>query len=361
MENKTAQIAINGFGRIGRASFKIALEKGLNVVAINDIANPRVLAHLLKYDTAYGVYDKDVWLEEDGKIVRLEENDGGKEFFNIKGTENFIVVDGKKTAMFSDKDPANLPWGDLGVDVVLECTGKFTKDDAALVHISSGAKKVVVSAPVKGGTIQTFMMGVNDSQYLGQNAISNASCTTNCISPVLAIIDSNFKILKAGMSTIHAVTANQNVVDSPPFGEKVDMRRARAAGYNIVPTTTGAADATGDVLPNLKGKFDGTSLRVPIITGSIVDITALLEKNVTKEEVNKVFEGAAKDPKYMNVIKATYEPLVSSDIIGDPHSAIVDLSMTTVIDGNMLKIFAWYDNEWGYSCRLVDMAIMMVS
>ena len=359
MKNSTARLAINGFGRIGRSSFKIAFDKGVDVVAINDLTNPRVLAHLLKHDTVYGFYNKDIWLEEDGKRVNLEDNKGEKDFFDQKGSENYIVVEGKKTLVVSEKEPEKLPWKKLNVDVVLECTGRFTKDDTALAHIKAGAKKVVISAPTKGGTIQTFMKGVNDSQYLGQNAISNASCTTNCISPVLAVLDSKFKILKAGMSTIHAITNNQNVADSPPSGEKVDMRRARASGYNIIPTTTGAADATAEVLPNLKGIFDGVSLRVPIMTGSISDITALVEKNTTAEEVNKAFEEASEDLKYKDVLRATYEPLVSSDIIGDPYSAIVDLSMTKVIDNNLVKVFAWYDNEWGYSCRLVEMALMM--
>jgi glyceraldehyde 3-phosphate dehydrogenase len=359
MENKTARIAINGFGRIGRSSFKIAFDKGIDIVAINDLTNPLVLAHLLKYDTIYGVYNKEVWVEIDGKKIDLKDNTGEKTFFDSKGTQNYIVVDGKKTLVISEKEPEKLPWSDLNIDVVLECTGRFVKDDTSLAHIKAGAKKVVVSAPVKGGTIQTFMKGVNDAQYLGQNAISNASCTTNCISPVLAILDSNFKIVKAGMSTIHAITNNQNVTDSPPSGEKVDMRRSRASGYNIIPTTTGAADATGEVLPQLKGKFDGTALRVPVIVGSISDITALLEKNVTEEEVNNAFLEATKDPKYKDVLRATFEPLVSSDIIGDPYSAIVDLTMTKVIDGNLVKVFAWYDNEWGYSCRLVEMALMM--
>ncbi len=359
MENKTARIAINGFGRIGRSSFKIAFEKGIEIIAINDLTNPRVLAHLLKYDTVYGIFEKEIWLEEDGKRVNLEDNKGEKDFFDKKGEENYLVVEGKKTLVISEKEPEKLPWEKLGVDVVLECTGRFTKNDSALAHIKAGAKKVIVSAPTKGGTIQTFMRGVNDSQYLGQNAISNASCTTNCVSPVLAILNSNFKILKAGMSTIHAITNNQNVADSSPSGEKVDMRRARASGYNIIPTTTGAANSTAEVLPNLKGIFDGVALRVPIMTGSISDITALVEKNVTIDEVNKAFEETVKSPIYKDVVRVTYEPIVSSDIIGDPYSAIVDLSITKVIDGNMVKVFAWYDNEWGYSCRLVEMALMM--
>ncbi len=355
----TARLAINGFGRIGRSSFKIAHDKGIDIVAINDLTNPRVLAHLLKYDTVYGVYDKEIWLEEDGKKIKLEDNRGEKGFFETKGEENYIVVEGKKTLVISEKEPSKLPWEKLKVGIVLECTGRFTKNDSALEHIKAGAKKVVVSAPTKDGTIQTFMKGVNDSQYLGQNAISNASCTTNCISPVLAILDKEFKILKAGMSTIHAITNSQTVADSPPTGSKLDLREARASGYNIIPTTTGAASATTEALPSLKGKFDGISLRVPIMTGSISDITALLGKDVTVDEVNKAFEKASKNQIYKDVVQATYEPIVSSDIIGNTHSAIVDLSLTKVIDGNLVKVFAWYDNEWGYSCRLVEMAVMM--
>ncbi len=358
----TARLAINGFGRIGRASLKIALEKdGVEIVAINDLTNPRILAHFLKYDSAYGVYEKDVWVEEDGKIVKLEDNAGEKDFFSQTGKENYLVVDGKKSRVLSEKDPLKLPWGALKIDTVLECTGRFTENDSAKAHITAGAKKVVISAPTKGGDTQTFLIGVNDSQYLGQNIISNASCTTNCISPVIAVMHSKFKVLKAVMSTVHAITANQSVVDGPPTGDKPDMRRSRAAGYNISPTSTGAAKATIKAIPELEGKFDGIALRVPIITGSISDITMLVEKKTTKEEVNKVFLEAKNNPFYKGVLDATYAPLVSSDVIKSNYSAIVDLEMTRVVDGDLVKILAWYDNEWGYSNRLVEMAILTVS
>jgi glyceraldehyde 3-phosphate dehydrogenase len=354
------KIAINGFGRIGRCAYKIAMERGdCEIVAINDLTNPRVLAHLLQHDTAYGLYDKEVTLEEDGKVIKLTDSTGEKHFFDTKAEKNYLVVTGQKTLVLSEKDATKLPWKDLGVDVVLECTGRFTKDDSANVHIQSGAKKVVISAPTKGGQTQTFLLGVNGEQYLGQNVISNASCTTNCVAPVLAVMDKNFKIKKAIMTTVHAVTNNQNVVDSAPFGEKVDMRRARAAGFNMIPTSTGASDAVAAVLPQLDKLFDGSSIRVPVITGSLSDITMLVEKKTTVEEVNNVFLEAIKNPIYKNVLHATYEPLVSSDIIKTKYSSIVDLGMTRIVDGDLVKIMAWYDNEWGYSNRLVEMAVMM--
>ncbi|RJR26907.1 type I glyceraldehyde-3-phosphate dehydrogenase [candidate division WWE3 bacterium] len=356
----TARIAINGFGRIGRASFKIAADRqDVEVVAINDLTNPRILAHLLKYDTAYGIFSKEVHLEEDGKVVKMEDTlHQSKDFFSQSAKETYLIVDNKKIKVLSEKDPALLPWKDMQVDVVLECTGRFTKDDAAAVHVQSGAKKVVVSAPTKGGTTQTFLMGVNDEQYLGQNVISNASCTTNCISPVVRVIHENFKILKSAMTTVHAVTAEQNVVDGPPPPLHPDMRRARAASFNMVPTTTGAAKATTSVIPELSGLFDGISIRVPIVTGSISDITMLVEKKTSAEEINEALSKASKDPKYKNVLSVTYDPLVSSDIVGTPYSAICDLSMTKVIDGDLVKVLAWYDNEWGYSNRLVEMAVL---
>jgi glyceraldehyde 3-phosphate dehydrogenase len=334
----TARIAINGFGRIGRASYKIALDKpDVEIVAINDIADPKILAHLLKYDTAYGVYKKDVRAEEGA-----------------------IVVDGKKTLVFAEKDPSKLPWKDLNVDVVLECTGRFTENDSAIAHINAGAKKVVISAPTKGGTTQTFLLGVNNDQYLGQNIISNASCTTNCISPVVKAIHEKFKIIKSCMTTVHAITAEQNLVDGPPPPLHPDLRRARSAGFNMVPTTTGAAKATTEVIPELKGLFDGLAIRVPIITGSISDLTFLVSRKTTKEEVNEVLTEASKDPRYKNVMAVTNEPIVSSDIIGSQYSAICDLSMTKVIDGDLVKVLAWYDNEWGYSCRLVEIALEVI-
>jgi glyceraldehyde 3-phosphate dehydrogenase len=353
----TARIGINGFGRIGRASLKIAFEDpDIEVVAINDLSNPRVLAHLLKYDTAYGIYDKEIYIEENGKKILLEDSRGDKDFFTQTSEETYLVVDNKKIKIFSEPEPAKIPWGTHNVDVVLECTGRFEKDGAAKAHLEGGAKKVVISAPAKGGDIQTFLRGVNDSNYLGQNVISNASCTTNCISPVIDIIHKNFKVLKAGLTTIHALTANQNIVDGPPDSKKPDLRRSRAGGYNMVPTTTGAAIATTQVIPDLQNIFDGIAIRVPILTGSVSDLTILVEKETSVEEINAVFEKAVENPIYQKVLRVTYEPIVSSDIVGDEHSAIVDLSMTKVIDGNLVKILAWYDNEWGYSHRLVEMA-----
>jgi glyceraldehyde 3-phosphate dehydrogenase len=334
-----ARIAINGFGRIGRSAFKIALEKpNVEIVAVNDLTEPKILAHLLKYDSAYGKYEKEI---------------------SVDG--NYLVVEGKKALILSEKDPEKLPWKNLNIDVVLECTGRFTENDASSAHIRAGAKKVVISAPTKGGTTQTFLIGVNDSQYLGQNIISNASCTTNSIAPVVAAIHREFKILKSMMTTIHAITAEQNLVDGPPPPLHPDLRRARAAGYNMVPTTTGAAIAATEAIPELKGFFDGIAIRVPIITGSISDITMLISRKTTVEEVNDVLIKASKDPQYKNVISVTNDPIVSSDIIKSPYSAIVDLSLTRVVDGDLVKVLAWYDNEWGYSNRLVEIALMMVS
>jgi glyceraldehyde 3-phosphate dehydrogenase len=333
-----ARIAINGFGRIGRASYKIAFDKPeVEIVAINDLIDPKILAHLLKYDSAYGVYNRDV-----------------------KAEDGAIVVDGKTTKVFAEKDPSKLPWKDLNIDVVLECTGRFTENDAAAVHLTAGAKKVVISAPTKGGTAQTFLMGVNDDQYLGQNIISNASCTTNCISPVVKAINEKFKIIKSGMTTIHAITAEQNLVDGPPPPLHPDLRRARAAAFNMVPTTTGAAKATTQVIPELKGLFDGLAVRVPVITGSLSDLTFLVSRKTTVEEVNQALTDASKDPRYKNVMAVTNEPIVSTDIIRSPYSAICDLTMTKVIDGDLVKVLAWYDNEWGYSCRLVEIALEVI-
>ena len=339
-----ARIAINGFGRIGRASFKIALENpDSEIVAINDLTDGQVLAHLLKYDTAYGVYPRTVTTD-------------------TVGSELYLSVDRKKTLVLSEKDPARLPWKDLDVDVVLECTGRFTKDGAAKAHLDAGAKKVIISAPVDGaGDVPTFLKGVNHANYLGQNIISNASCTTNCISPVVAVIHAKFGILKSVMNTVHGITAEQNLVDGPPPGLHNDLRRARAAGYNLIPTTTGAAKATASVVSNLKDKFDGTAIRVPVLVGSISDVIMLVAKKVTAAEVNQAFVEAAAEPFYKGVLDVTSEPLVSSDIIGNSHSSIVDLSMTKVVDGDLVKVMAWYDNEWGYSSRLVEMAILISS
>jgi glyceraldehyde 3-phosphate dehydrogenase len=360
----TARIAINGFGRIGRASFKIALSKpDVEIVAINDLTNPRVLAQLLKYDSTYGKFDKEISLEEDGNLVKLEQTNADQETFftTVAKGDTYLVVDGKKIKILSQKDPSLLPWKDLGVDVVLECTGRFTKDDTAGVHLTAGAKKVVISAPAKGGNTQTFLLGVNDDQYLGQNIISMASCTTNCISPVVRAMHEKFKIVKSVMTTVHALTMEQNLLDGPPPPLHPDMRRARSGPFNMVPTTTGAAKATTEVIPELKGLFDGISIRVPLISGSLSDITMVVSKKTSVEEVNQVLMDAAKDPRYKNVMMATYEPVVSSDVVGLPYSSICDLSMTKVIDGDLVKVLSWYDNEWGYSNRLVEMAILAAS
>ena len=358
------KIAINGFGRIGRCSLKIALENSaLEVVAINDLSGPAVLAHLFKYDTSYGVYQKEVYIEIDGKKHSLESWDRAKEYYSLVSTsETYLVVADRKIKFVSEKDPAQLPWRELEIDVVLECTGRFTKDGSAKAHLDAGAKKVVISSPVSGeGSVPTFLMGVNSDVYLGQNLVSNASCTTNCISPVVRVIHSNFTILKSAMTTVHALTAEQNVVDSIPPALKPDLRRARASAFNIIPTTTGAATATGEVMSDLKGKFDGISLRVPVLTGSLSDITMLVKKQTTVEEVNNVLIHASTSEFYKDVLAVSHEALVSSDIIQSKYSAIVDLSMTKVIDGDLVKVLAWYDNEWGYSNRLIELTAFVGS
>ncbi len=325
------KIAINGFGRIGRAAFKIALEKNnLEVVAVNDLTDSGTLAHLLKYDTAYGTYEK-----------------------NIDSAEGEITVENKKFSIYAEAEPGKLPWGDLGVDVVLECTGRFVKDGAARAHIEAGAKKVIISAPAKGeGNIPTFLLGVNEDKYSGEEVISNASCTTNCVAPITQVIDTRFGIEKALMTTVHSYTADQNLQDGP----HKDLRRARAASQNIVPTTTGAAISTAKVIPNLDNLFDGMAIRVPTVVVSLSDLTFLLKKEVSADEINNVLIEASREEKMKNIIKTIQEPLVSSDIIGSLHSSVVDLSFTKVIGGNLVKIIAWYDNEWGYANRLVELA-----
>ncbi len=333
MEKK--RIAINGFGRIGRAAFKIALEKSeLEVVAINDLTEASVLAHLLAHDTAYGQYAKSV----------------------VAG-EKKLIVDGKEYPVFAEPDPLKLPWKDLSVDVVLECTGRFTDKDASAQHITAGAKQVVLSAPSKGddGSVPTFLIGVNADSYAGETVVSNASCTTNSLAPVAKVLHEKFGIDKALMSTIHSYTADQSLQDGP----HKDLRRARAAAHNIVPTTTGAAIAVTQVMPELKDRFDGLSFRVPTIVVSLTDFTFVLKKKTTVEEINTVLTEASRNPRFAHVLAVTNEPLVSSDFIGNPHSSIVDLSLTKVIDGDLVKVVAWYDNEWGYSNRLVEMAALV--
>jgi len=326
------RIAINGFGRIGRNTLKAGLKKpGFNVVAVNDLTDPKTLAHLFKYDTVYGRYP--------GKVS------AGKDF---------IKIDGKKIAVYSEKDPSKLPWADLKIDVVIESTGFFRTKEAASAHVKAGAKRVIISAPSKGGDVPTHVIGVNQNKLKkSSKVIDNASCTTNCIAPVIAILNNKWGIQKAMMTTIHGYTSTQKLVDGP----HKDLRRARAAAQNIVPTTTGAAIATTEAIPKLKGKFDGISVRVPILVGSLSDFVILLKKKTTAEAINKHFKELAKHPFYKGVLAVTNDPIVSSDVIGSSYSTIVDMSMTAVLDGDFVKILAWYDNEWGYSHRLAELAI----
>ncbi len=327
-------LAINGFGRIGRHSFRAAFgKKNIKVVGINDLTDTKTLAHLLKYDTAYPDFE--------GKVEFDEKN---------------LIVDGKKIPVFAEKDPSVLPWEKLKVDVVLECTGHFTNKDGAELHIKAGAKKVIISAPAKGGEIPTYVRGVNCGRVGKESAsvINNASCTTNCIAPVMAVLEETFGIEKAMMTTIHSYTGDQNLQDGP----HKDLRRARAAAQNMVPTSTGAAKAVGEVISAVKGQFDGLAIRVPTITVSLSDIVVVLKKNVTKEEVNKALVEASKTARFQGVLAVTNEPLVSSDFIGNTNSAIVDLPLTNVVGGNLVKVIAWYDNEYGYAHRLVEIAEM---
>lgn len=337
MSNRKIRVAINGFGRIGRNAFKIAMEKPeLEIVAINDLGSLEVMAHLLRYDTSYGAYHRTVTFGED-----------------------WLKVDNNKISFLSVKEPAQLPWKQMDIDVVLESTGRFTKDGAAKVHLEAGAKRVIVSAPTKGGDIQTYLLGVNHDENKGDGVISNASCTTNCVAPVTRVMMAEFGIKKAGMTTIHSYTAEQNLVDGPVPPLHPDLRRARAAAMNIVPTTSGAAISTGEVLPELKGKFDGYALRVPTIVVSYTDFTFITKKATSVEAVNAAFKKWAERPDLKGILTCSEEPLVSSDFKGNPASAIVDLPLTKVIDGDLVKIGAWYDNEWGYSNRYVEQAVMV--
>jgi glyceraldehyde 3-phosphate dehydrogenase len=332
----TIRVGINGFGRIGRNFFK-ALEaggdRGFEVVAANDLGDLRTMAHLLKYDTVAGRFDKPVSVEGDS-----------------------IRVGDQKIKILAERDPANLPWGDLGVDIVVESTGRFVTGPAAKAHIAGGAKKVIISAPAKEEDI-TIVMGVNDDKYDPANhaIISNASCTTNCVAPMAKVLLENFGIVKGLMTTVHAYTQDQMLQDGP----HKDLRRARAAAQNIVPTSTGAAKATSLVIPELKGKLDGYSLRVPVITGSITDLVVELGKEATKDEVNAAFKAAAEGP-LKGVLVYTEDEIVSSDIVGSAASCTFDASITMAY-GNQVKVFGWYDNEWGYSNRLVDLTALVAS
>ena len=325
----SVKIGINGFGRIGRNYLRAALAKGsdLDVVAVNDLTDNKTLAHLLKYDSITGRLDATVELDGDN-----------------------IVVNGKPIKVLAERDPANLGWGDLGVDIVIESTGRFTKAEDARKHIAAGAKKVIISAPANGEDA-TFVMGVNEHLYdpAAHNIISNASCTTNCLAPLAKVFNDEFGIERGLMTTVHAYTADQNLQDGPHS----DLRRARAAAINIVPTSTGAAKAIGLVLPELKGKLDGFALRVPVPTGSITDLTVTASRPVTVDEVKAAYKKAAEGP-LKGILKYTEDEIVSSDIVSDPHSSIFDAGLLRVL-GDQVKLSSWYDNEWGYSNRLVDL------
>lgn len=326
------KVAINGFGRIGRNALKILLDRrDVQVVAINDITDAKTLAHLLKHDSSYGAYDK-----------------------KVSATENALVVNTREIPVFAEKDPALLPWKKLGVDVVIESTGFFTKPEDAKAHLTAGAKKVVISAPAKGEGAKTVVIGVNEEVIdADDKIISNASCTTNCIAPIMKVLEDEFGIDKAMMTTVHSYTGSQKILDAPAK----DLREARSAAENIVPTTTGAAKATGLTIPSINGRFNGLSVRVPTPVVSLSDITAILKRDTTKEELTELFKRVSKEPYYEGIIGVTEEELVSSDFIGDPHSCIVDLPLIDVVAGNMVKVVAWYDNEWGYSNRLVEIAV----
>ncbi len=327
-------VAINGFGRIGRMVFRVAYkDKSINIVAINDLTDTKTLAHLLKYDSVHGKFSEEV-----------------------SYTNDSIVVGKNKIKVFAQKDPTLLPWKALEVDVALECSGFFLTKELAGKHLQAGAKKVLLSAPPKDDSIKTMVLGVNHKEYNKKtdSIISNASCTTNCLAPLVKVLEDNFGIVHGLMTTIHAYTNDQRILDLP----HEDLRRARAAAENIIPTTTGAARAIGKVLPNLKGKLDGISIRAPVKDGSLVDLTAQFRKNVTIEQINAVVKKAAQT-SMKGIIEYSEEPLVSTDIIDNSASCIFDSKLTMVMDNNFVKVFGWYDNEWGYSCRMVDMVKMM--
>ncbi len=329
------RVAINGFGRIGRLVLRSALQSGrsdLEFVAVNDLTDNATLAHLFKYDSVHRIYPGEVEAAEGG-----------------------VSIDGKLLRVFAERDPANLPWGDLGVDIVIESTGRFTDRDGASKHLSAGAKKVLISAPAKGEDV-TVVLGVNEGMYDPEthHIVSNASCTTNCLAPVVKVLMDGFGLERGLMTTIHAYTNDQAILDSP----HKDLRRARAAAMSMIPTTTGAAKATSLVLPEVKGKLDGMAIRVPTPDVSLVDLTAELSREVTVDEVNGAMEAAAQGAM-KGILAVEPRPLVSVDFTGNSHSSIVDARCTSVIGGRMVKVLSWYDNEWGYSCRVVDMARYM--
>jgi glyceraldehyde 3-phosphate dehydrogenase len=323
------RVAINGFGRIGRNAFKIAFARSdCEIIAINDLTDTKTLAYLLKHDSNYGTYDKEVSFDEKN-----------------------VIVDGKHIAVLAVKDPLELPWKDMDIDVVIESTGFFTDKEGASKHITAGAKRVVISGPTKSDGVDTIVLGANDDKLEGSTeVISNASCTTNSLGAVMAILDSEFGVEKSMLTTVHSYTASQAIQDAP----KKDLREGRNGAENITPTTTGAAIAVTLALPSLKDKFDGVSIRVPTPVVSLSDVTALLKRSTTVEEINEVFKKAAKEPYYQGILGVSEEPLVSSDYIGNSHSGTVDLLLTKVVAGNLVKVMVWYDNEWGYSNRLVE-------
>jgi glyceraldehyde 3-phosphate dehydrogenase len=329
------KVGINGFGRIGRLVYRAAMgNPKLDIVAVNDITDAKTLAHLLKYDSVHGIVKSD-----------------------IKAEGNSILVDGKKTEVYAEKDPSALPWGKLGVELVVESTGKFSTGADAKKHIAGGAKKVLLSAPAKKSDVPvlTVVLGVNTEKYDPKAEIlSIGSCTTNCLAPVVKVLHDNFGIVRGFMTTIHAYTNDQKILDQP----HKDLRRARAAGVNIIPTSTGAAKALSLVIPELAGKLDGVALRVPVTTGSIVDFTCELSKKVTKEDINKAMKEAATG-KMKGILQYCEDPIVSTDVIHDPHSSIFDALSTMVSGDNLAKVFSWYDNEWGFSCRMVEMLEIM--
>ncbi len=343
-------VGINGFGRIGRLATRIALTKHSSEVvvgAINTSGSMEVegWAHLLNYDTTYRKFEKEVVAERVKSTKEATDEDPLIGYLKIFGSESRIPV-------LAQRDPAKIPWAKYGVEIVIESTGKFTTSEDAALHASGGAKRVVISAPAKGENVNTYVIGVNE--YQGNNMVlSNASCTTNCIAPVASVLHSRFGIEKALMTTVHAYTDDQNLHDN----SHRDLRRARAAAMNLIPTSTGAAIATTETIPDLVGLFDGVALRVPVVTGSLTDFTLLLKTNTTVEEVNAAFSEASKNPLYKGILAVSNGELVSSDIIGRSESAIVDLPLTQVVGGNLVKIFAWYDNEWGYTNRLVEQVV----
>ena len=326
----TSKIGINGFGRIGRNAFKLAFDRSdLEIVAVNDLTDTKTLAYLLKHDSNYGTYKYDVGYDDTG-----------------------IIVNGQHVKVTAEKDPAALPWGDLGVELVIESTGRFTEKETAELHIKAGAKRVIISGPTKSEGVDTIVLGANEDKVEGaSHVISNASCTTNSLGAVMAVLDAEFGVQKSLLTTVHSYTASQMLQDAPAK----DLREGRNAAENIVPTSTGAAIAVTKTLPQLEGKFDGLSIRVPTPVVSISDVTVLLERDATVEEINAVFKKASAEPYYQGILGVSEEPLVSRDYIGNSHSGIVDLLLTKVVGGNLAKVMVWYDNEWGYSNRLVEL------